>query len=270
MALPMPTLIYPVRLSEQTSPLKQKPRASPLLYRIPSQGHGLCKHATTILGDQGGLVYLVTDTPKLARCKEVPPHVTYKGARPLHRTTLKMHATEHPSYDTTNQKFHGGKIGLCLPERDQPYPSQHFSQFDLFHRTNLASPSDVHEMKCSTHYDEEFSAKGTGEGPARLHFPSFLNKMTMNEGSGVKSVMLPPKGDQRTGRFWTQYNRVHNRLGAALGPGVPRERPVLSAHNPITGSYQGPSTKEDNRRISGNRVLYHNFGRRGAETTSFF
>ena len=58
----------------------------------------------------------------------------------------------------------------------------------------------------------------------------------MNEGTGMKQS-LNTTDKQGAGTFFTQYNRIHNKLGAALGPGVPREYPVREAYNPITGMW---------------------------------
>ena len=39
------------------------------------------------------------------------------------------------------------------------------------------------------------------------------------------------------GSWFSQYNRVHNKLGASLGPGVARERHIRRSYNPLTGSF---------------------------------
>jgi len=57
--------------------------------------------------------------------------------------------------------------------------------------------------------------------------------------------------------YWTQYNRIHNKLGAMRGPGVAREYPTRQSYNPITGEEKGGAWQAENKRISGNRVLYH-------------
>ena len=85
--------------------------------------------------------------------------------------------------------------------------------------------------------------------PAKLHYPTFQNKMAMNEGGGMKTALTVPKCQQAPNRFWSQYNRVHNRLGVALGPGVARERVVRSAFNPLTG--KRPSNCTDFNPLTG-------------------
>ena len=44
----------------------------------------------------------------------------------------------------------------------------------------------------------------------------------------VKPVDDPPS-------YWTQYNRIHNKLGALRGPGIAREYPVRQEYDIFTG-----------------------------------
>lgn len=93
--------------------------------------------------------------------------------------------------------------------------------------------------------------------PARLHYPSFLNKMNMNEGGGVKEAIVASSKEKQPGRFWSQYNRIHNRLGAALGPGVPQERPVRTSYDPLTGQYHNVSSMLSQYSKSNQGKIYH-------------
>lgn len=66
------------------------------------------------------------------------------------------------------------------------------------------------------------------------------------------------KSDKDHPNYWSQYGRIHNKLGHMLGTGVAREPPVRKSFNVITGEELGPAWEDMNRRVSGNRVLYSN------------
>ena len=101
--MPTADITYPVRLSEQMSSLKQPPRPAINIYRAPYKGYGQCKTATTIVADQGDIVHVVTDVPHKARSEHKVPAV-YKGARPMHSSTLRIPMENGTNYETTSQK----------------------------------------------------------------------------------------------------------------------------------------------------------------------
>lgn len=213
----------------------------------PPPGFGQGKRVATILADQGDIVTMVSDTPFHVRSRHVTDaRAGTRGVRTMHRTTLKIPTQSYTSYTTTSHTNFGGSVTLEPAERPQPYPSQHTSQIAL----------GGQQRSWNTDYKSTFIDKDVQ--PARqLHQPSFENKLLMAEGAGLKRVVTSVVDGQSGNRCWSQYNRVHNKLGAMLGPGEPRERPVRQAYNPVTGAHQGPAWKESNRRVSANRVLLH-------------
>lgn len=68
---------------------------------------------------------------------------------------------------------------------------------------------------------------------SRLHLASLENKLNQTEGAKMKEVVKP---DKEAGNYWSQYNRVHNKLGRLRGPGVAREYPVRQQYDVITGT----------------------------------
>ena len=55
----------------------------------------------------------------------------------------------------------------------------------------------------------------------------------MTEGIGIKGIMTAPGPRSH---FWSQYARVHDKLGVMRGPGVERELPVRRSYNVLTGT----------------------------------
>ncbi len=62
---------------------------------------GQGKKATTILADQGDYVTVISDVPYTVRSKHTPA-TSYKGARPMHRTTLTIPTQAYTDYNTSN------------------------------------------------------------------------------------------------------------------------------------------------------------------------
>ena len=74
--------------------------------------------------------------------------------------------------------------------------------------------------------------------PRVIHYKEQTNKMNMTEGIGMKQS-LNSTDRQGSGTMFTQYNRVHNKLGATLGPGVSRDFVMRRQYDPLTGSVAG-------------------------------
>lgn len=66
----------------------------------------------------------------------------------------------------------------------------------------------------------------------RLHLTSLVNRIDQQEGSDMKESI---KVDKNNPSYFTQYTRIHSKLGNMLGPGVPRDYPVRQDYNVITG-----------------------------------
>ena len=67
-----------------------------------------------------------------------------------------------------------------------------------------------------------------------MHLTSLVNRIDQTEGADMKHSI---KMDARPTNYFTQYNRIHNKLGHMLGTGVPRDYPVRQEYNVITGKY---------------------------------
>nr|KAG5704903.1 hypothetical protein BaRGS_003886 [Batillaria attramentaria] len=65
----------------------------------------------------------------------------------------------------------------------------------------------------------------------RLHFTSLVNRMNQIEGVQAKEVVRP--GNHPMPAF-TQYRRVHDKLGHLRGPGVPLGYPIREQYNILT------------------------------------
>ena len=66
----------------------------------------------------------------------------------------------------------------------------------------------------------------------RLHLTSLVNRIDQTEGADMKESI---KMNTSPTNYFSQYNRIHNKLGHILGPGVPRDYPVRQEYNVITG-----------------------------------
>ena len=71
--------------------------------------------------------------------------------------------------------------------------------------------------------------------PSISHYDEKVNMLKNVSGSGAKTA-FNSSDLQGQGTWFSQYNRVHNKLGIALGPGIARERLIRRTCNPLTGS----------------------------------
>ncbi|XP_067671505.1 uncharacterized protein [Haliotis asinina] len=211
----------------------------------PRVNFGQGKTATTLLTEDGCYFPIVAHGTYRERQKALSaPFKRGWGARPMHATTLLIaKAPWEPDYTTTTKQYHGGSKTLNPVARATPAPSMHVSQYHLSvpHRDN----------PWHTNYSQDFTAKECPSA-SQLHVTAHAKSQEQRSGSEVKAVIHvsndPPS-------YWSQYNRIHSKLGHMLGPGVSREYPVRKQYNFITGTMGAPAWKEDNRRVSGNRVL---------------
>ncbi|XP_064643070.1 uncharacterized protein LOC135497235 [Lineus longissimus] len=182
-----------------------------------------------------------------------------KGSRPMHRTTFTLEKNpSQPEFITSSKLSFGGSKHLAPGCRPLPFPSLHESQFNFHHIGSRPN----HSMAFDTHYKRTYHEKDVI--PAnRLHLVSVENCVNMNDGGGMRRVHKYPDFKPN---YWSQYDRIHSTLGRMLGPGVPRERPVRQHFHVLTGELRSPAWSEENRRISGNRVLS---AARGDESSQF-
>ncbi|XP_071108112.1 uncharacterized protein [Haliotis cracherodii] len=211
----------------------------------PRVNFGQGKSATTLLTEDGCYFPIVAHGSYRERQQVLSaPFKRGWGARPMHATTLLMaKAPWVPDYTTTSKQFHGGSKTLNPPARATPGPSMHISQY------HLGVPHPDNPWR--TNYSQDFTAKQSPSANHH-HVNTHAKSREHTSGSEVKAVI---RASDDPPSYWSQYNRIHSKLGHILGPGVPREYPVRKQYNFITGTMGSPAWKEDNRRVSGNRVL---------------
>ncbi|KAL4240262.1 hypothetical protein ACF0H5_001056 [Mactra antiquata] len=223
-------------------------------------GHGQGKRAVTLL-TEGGCYYPIVShysyRDRQARSQSAPQNAgRIRGLRPMHQTTMTV--TKPPwnpkdGYLTSAKKDFGGSKSLNPVRRPPLCPSMHRSQIKL-------GQPDEPSSEWNTHYTHTFAEKPII--PAnRLHLTSLVNRIDQQEGADMKNSI---KVDKNSPSYFTQYTRIHSKLGNMLGPGVPRDYPVRQDYNVITGETGGPSWQPENRRISGDKVLH---GVRRAQTS---
>jgi len=216
----------------------------------PKGPFGQGKRAVTILADQGDHVTVITDIPYTTRSKTLPPLSNPpKGSRPMHQTTLNIRTSSTPDYNTSYKMTMSNGRNLYKQEKSKRCPSQHTTQFTLWH------PSKEPAEQWGTNYGYDYAHKQQ----ELMRSASLANRDHMLTGSKMQEVLEVNRPGQLD--YWTHYTRTHSKLGAMLGHGVERERPVRRHYNILTGDDRGPAWFPDNKRISGNRVLYNHMGR---------
>lgn len=216
--------------------------------------HGQGKTAMTIL-TEGGCNYPVIHEPyshrahydhsRSVRSPSAPARVR-RGERPMHQTTMTI---AKPPWDadftTTTNHYFSGSDALEPVRRPPKCRSMHRSQFSF---GKSEEPDHFTSDHMETYHEKDIIPAN------RLHLISMVNRLNQTEGAKVKEVVRP----QGVGvpNNWSQYTRVHNKLGALRGPGVEREMPVRAEFDVITGQEKGPAWSPTNSRVSGNRVLH--------------
>ncbi|CAL1541343.1 unnamed protein product [Lymnaea stagnalis] len=212
--------------------------------------HGQGKTVTTILTEDG-CYYPVVHEPYShrayygqPRCLSAPVK-RLRGERQMHRTTLTIAKPPwSPDYVTTSNQYFSGSKFLEPAQRPHPCPSMHRSQVKF---GTEEGPDQFLSESMVKYQSKNIIPAG------QLHLLSLTNKVNQIEGAKVKEVVKPDEGPYS---YWSQYNRMHNKLGVLRGPGVGREYPVRQQYNIITGEEKGPAWREVNPLVSGNRVLH--------------
>ncbi|XP_064618320.1 uncharacterized protein LOC135482322 [Liolophura sinensis] len=211
-------------------------------------GQGKC--AATILTESGWHYPVINERSYRDRRRaETAPFNTGRGARPMHTSTLSV---AKPPWDpvtgfsTTNKQYFGDIRVLSGVSRPIKCRSMHHSHFQLGEKQDCSE-------NWNTQYRKTFIENNII--PAnRLHKVSLVNRIDQTEGGQVKQVFST---DPSHPSYWTQYKRIHDKLGYVLGPGTQRYKPVKQQFNLFTGEVIGPIWKEENKRLSGNRLLSH-------------
>ncbi|KAK3789589.1 hypothetical protein RRG08_016267 [Elysia crispata] len=235
------------------------PPARPLFE--PRVRYGQGKTAMTIL-TEGGYTYPVIHEPYSHRAhyarrtqqqggeSQTAPTASgrvRRGDRPMHQSTLTIAKPPwEPDFTTTSKHYFSGSDDLDPVRRPPLCPSMHTSQI----RFGSAREEGGSHF-CSDHM---MTYQPKDIIPAnRLHLTSLVNRVNQTEGAKVKEVVRP---NDLPSTNWSQYTRVHTKLGVLRGPGVAREFPIRQGYNILTGEEAGPAWKPDNSRVSGNRVLH--------------
>ncbi|XP_005098209.1 uncharacterized protein LOC101852406 [Aplysia californica] len=213
---------------------------------------GQGKTARTLLTEEG-CHYPVIHEPYSHRAYYGQPRSPSAPARPrrgdrrMHQTTLTVAKPPWaPDYTTTNNHYFSGSDDLDPVRRPPLCPSMHTSQIKF---GGQEEPHHFRSDHMATFHRKEIIPAN------RLHLMSLVNRVNQTEGAKVREVVKPENGPPS---YWSQYNRIHNKLGALRGPGVAREYPVRQQYDVITGEERGPAWKAENTRVSGNRVLHGN------------
>lgn len=239
------------KLNKELNPVRFEPRAM----------YGQGKRVTTITGGEGHFYPIIAHDAKndnydRMRVNSAPQGRQKRGLRPMHKTTIAFARTPwEPDYMTTNMQYHGGSNQLDPVSTPRTFGNMRRSQIVFGGYGNYAGYPG-HEFPdpntWKTDYTQTYFQKDII--PAnRLHFTSLVNRMNQGEGAQMKEVVRP---GQHPMPCFTQYKRVHDKLGNLLGPGVPREYPVREQYNILTGEPVGPAWRAENRSVSGNRVLH--------------
>ncbi|KAL8580397.1 hypothetical protein ACOMHN_020874 [Nucella lapillus] len=224
--------------------------------------YGQGKQARTLLTQDGCVYPIIGHEAKADRVRHTsaPQHARIQhGERPMHRSTLTLAKPPwNADYTTTNKQFHGGSKTL---EPEYPLPpsrSMHRSQFNFGgyggYGTYPGYPG--HEMEHPDVWKSDYTKTYFQKDivPAnRHHLTSLVNRINQTEGVKMKEVVRPSEGPMN---YFTQYKRVHGKLGTLRGPGVPQGYPIREQYNTITGEVKGLAWKEENQRTSGNRVFH--------------
>lgn len=223
-------------------------RTMPMFENRINFGQG--KTATTIL-DSEGYHYPVIHEPYShtayygqQRNTSAPARIK-RGDRPMHKTTMTVAKPPWESdYTTTSNQYFSGSTVLEPVRRPPKCRSMHISQIRLGSQEDSNHFTSDH---MNTYYKKEIIPAN------RLHLSSLVNRVNQSEGVKMKEVVKPVNEPPS---YWSQYNRIHNKLGALRGPGVGREYPVRQQYDIFTGEHCGAAWQPNNTKVSGNRVLH--------------
>nr|XP_006007002.1 PREDICTED: uncharacterized protein LOC102361368 [Latimeria chalumnae] len=134
----------------------------------------------SILTDQGKKMTLISDLPYEQRFLQKPKPVSYLGARPMHRTTMKLgNRRDGTDFTTSHEHCYAGKGDgreLSVFPRRLPYPSLHLSDLNVCMSTQEEYPPETGESCCPKEILSYYAGKGDGREmsnvPRRLPYPS--------------------------------------------------------------------------------------------------
>lgn len=211
----------------------------------PHVKYGQGKTACTILTEDGCIYPVISSLSYSDRTKSAP-YQYGRGVRAMHKSTLtiaKPSWSPKDDFKTTNKQYYSGSKSLNPVRRPPLCPSMHRSQWSI--GQNMADTTFDTEYS-KTYFEKDIIPAN------RLHLTSLVNRIDQTEGKDMKTTVHT---DPFAPSYWSQYNRIHGKLGQMRGPGVERERVVRQSYNIFTGEEVGPAWNIENKRVSGNRVL---------------
>nr|CAB3262850.1 uncharacterized protein LOC100184141 [Phallusia mammillata] len=199
--------------------------------------------ATTLRTQADGYIPVISDRTYKERMFK-RPWVTYKGARPLHRTTLTLDRSKPKlDYLTLYKHYYQGDPHLQGVRRPPTCPSMFTSQWDI----------GENRSRCFTTVTADMFPPKTGESLKSMRSVQVENRFNNTHGRKMMDVT-----DMDTGpSYVTSYRTVHDALGKSRGNGSSHVRKKPPRFNIISGETLNTarSETENHRRNSGNRVL---------------
>ncbi|XP_076810084.1 uncharacterized protein LOC143452839 [Clavelina lepadiformis] len=202
----------------------------------------LGQSAITLRTQNAGYIPAISDLTYRDRTQK-RTWLSYKGARPIHRTTLTLDRSKPKLDYVTLYKYHfHGNPHLQGVRRPPTCPSMFTSQWDIGENKTTDFTTQTEQM---------FPPK-TGESVKTQRKVQQRNRYNNTHGRKMMDVT-----DMDTGASYvTSYRVTHDVLGRSRGPGVPHARKIPPRFNVISGETLANAVKGSSHRLrSGNRVL---------------
>nr|XP_002127562.1 uncharacterized protein LOC100184141 [Ciona intestinalis] len=202
----------------------------------------LGRDSITLRTQESNYIPVISDIPYVTRT-QAKAWLAYKGARPIHRTTLQLDRTRHKlDYVTLYKHYHRGNPKLSGVRRPPTCPSLFTSQWEI---------GENNERCFNTNHNVMFPPK-TGESISLMRDVQVRNRVSNTHGLRMVDVTHHDEGAS----YFTSYRNSHDALGQSRGRGVPHVRKKPPVFNIISGEISAPTSgRIDHRLRSGNRVL---------------
>lgn len=205
----------------------------------PARAFG--KHTITILNNLSGLQPVLSDQTKNERSVR-SAWASYRGSRPLHRTTLTFDRSKPKTDYLSFYKYYFSGISQEGVRRPPSCPSLLISHIDLGENDQMQFQTIQKEMFPPKHY-QPLSARKNIEKTHRINNTAGLQMMDITDMNTRPS-------------YKSAYGSSHNALGRQLGNGVPHYRKKPPKFNVLTGEALKTSVESVcYRKKSGNRTL---------------
>jgi len=200
------------------------------------------KHTVTILNNSSVIQPVLSDRPKNERSVR-SAWVSYKGSRPLHRTTLTFDKSKSKTdYLSFYKYYFSGSSQEEGIRRPPSCPSLLISHIDL---------GENDQMQFQTIQREMYPPKRSQPLSARRRIETAHR---INNTAGYQMMEVTDMNTRPS--YKSAYGSSHNALGRQLGNGVPHYRKKPPKFNVITGDALKSSVENIcYRKKSGNRTL---------------